>query len=170
MTITSTTTDITIASSILDDLVAGTYTTVRVQLTTSGGTSYTVDLLAADVTVNAGDDSYAIQPTIISTTTTVFPDDYYTVTLLTGTLFDVTSDANCILQDETIACTMYEAVKKNLKRPSDKRTEFHLIHQSLLNTTDCDSCDCATATEMYIALIRDLGDEDYIYIDDCGCS
>jgi len=158
-----TTTFLTVSSSLFDDLVAGTYSALKVIITTSAGTSYEQTMLTADVAINvSGDDSVILEPSLIDATATTFPNDFYSISIYSGILFDVEEDAGCTLVGHTLACDIAT------KLLSDSTTTFHLTYDALDNAKDCLSCDCASLTLCYTTLVTDVASTDAT--SDCGCS
>ena len=165
----NTTTFMTVASSSFDELVAGTlaHTTARVILTSSAGTSYTQDFVLGDVSVNAsGDDSVLLQPSLVVTGATTFTEDFYTVKLYTssdaGVTYTTLLDEGCTLVGHTLACDIAT------KLLSDSTTTFHLTYAALDNAGACLTCDCASLTLCYTALVTDVASTDATT--NCGCS
>lgn len=158
---------LTVTSTILADLVAGTYSTVKFRITNSAGTVITTGVVIAGF-INV--DSYDLDSTLFGLTLTdPFPDEMYKIEILTGTDHDVVSDSGCILSNEDLVCTVYESVINNNKQIGDIYTQHHLIYQYLTSVTDCDGCSCDNALELYKVLCRELGDPTFSNTEDCGC-
>lgn len=126
-----------------------------------GGTT-TVEIVDGDLT--GGD--YVVDDTYFGNST--WAPNMYKFTLDdTAPTPEDAVDEGCVLVDCELQCEVWDKVKDNITSNDCKRTEFHLVYESLINTNGCSTCSCDTALQLYKQLKEDV--TNITYNSDCGC-
>tara|TARA_Y100000590_G_scaffold396343_1_gene476995 strand:- start:752 stop:1294 length:543 start_codon:yes stop_codon:yes gene_type:complete len=107
-----------------------------------------------------------LEPGILGTGTTVFPDGVYKVVLtqIESGGAPITTESNCFFMDCSTTCEVAKYIKNLLKTPAD--VEAHLLHFGLVNGSNC-NCNCDEMCSLYSKLYNILNNTETCL---CNCT
>jgi len=172
MTITSTCTEITVSSQILDDFNSLSSNTLRLDVKFNCGTVQEIDIVLADII----GDSVSIFPADLGFTET-FQDGVYSITLV-STDGDITREFGCIFMDCVTRCKIANATTElrtkygigsfkdfnKITDPLEKRAVFDTMYMVQLHTAlsyigSCTECTCDNGCLLWCELQKLLGED-----------
>jgi hypothetical protein len=172
MTITSTCTEITVSSQILDDFNSLSSNTLRLDVKFNCGTVQEIDIVLADIT----GDSVSILPEDLGFTET-FQDGVYSITLV-STDGDITREFGCIFMDCVTRCKIVNATTdlktkygissfkdfNKITDPLEKKAVFDTMYMVQLHTAlsyigSCTECTCDNGCLLWCELQKLLGED-----------